>query len=161
MSVHRFYRFAVWLPVLISGIAILGATTVGLPTFAPLNFVVNALVVSGIYGVIPYSLLALWAGRWMRRKTEAEIRRLALLMPGLMLLAFVPIGFLIGASEGDTLLGGFLMMLIAAPYILVLGYAYVGLVFSLRLLAQNRGWISTEAEPERLELRTDQASSFH
>ena len=147
VSVHRFYRFAIWLPILISGVTMLGAALVGSPTFAPLGFVVTALILSGLYGAIPYSLLALWASRWMRGRSESEIRRLALRMPPLMLVAFLPFAFLIGASDGDTVLGGLFMMLIAAPYILFLGYAYVGLVFWLRVIAQTRKWISKAPVP--------------
>jgi hypothetical protein len=143
VSVHRFYRFAIWLPILVSGAAMLGAALVGLPTLGPLNLIVMSLILSGLYGSIPYSLLALWASRWIQGRSENEIRRLALFMPVLMLAAFLPFAFLIGASDGDPLFGGLFMMLIAVPYILVLGYAYVGLVFWLRSIAQTRKWIST------------------
>jgi hypothetical protein len=143
ISVHRFYRLAIWMPILFSALAMIGAAIVGLPTFDPLNLVVTSLIVSGAYGGVPYSLLALWVSRRMRGKSEREIRRLALLMPVWMLLAFVPVAILAAASDGDTLLGGVFWILIATPYILVLGYAYVGLVFLLRFVAQSREWIST------------------
>ena len=38
-------------------------------------------------------------------------------------------------------------MAIAIPYILILGYAYVGLVFWLRSIARTRKWISTAPVP--------------
>ncbi len=144
LTINRFYRIAVWLPIVISGPTMLGAALVGLPIFDPLNVIVMALIMAGVYGGIPYALLALWASRWMRGKTELEIRRLARLMPIWMLLAFLPVAFLMGASDGDTLFGGLFWILVATPYILVLGYGYVGLVFFLRFIAQTRGWISPE-----------------
>ena len=143
VPVQRFYRFAIWLPILVSGATILGAALVGLPNFGPLNLIAVSLISSGLYGAIPYSLLAIWASWWIRGRGENEIRRLALFMPVLMLGAFLPFAFLIGASDGDPLLGGLFMVLIAIPYILVLGYAYVGLTFWLRSIAGTRKWISS------------------
>jgi 4-amino-4-deoxy-L-arabinose transferase-like glycosyltransferase len=64
-------------------------------------------------------------------------------MPLLMLVAFLLVALLMGAVEGDIFEGVFLMA-IGIPYILVLGYGYVGLVFFLRSIAQTRGWISPE-----------------
>jgi 4-amino-4-deoxy-L-arabinose transferase-like glycosyltransferase len=121
----------------------LGAWLFGLPIFEPLNVIVIALISAGLYGGIPYFLLALWATGWMRGKSEAEIRGLARLMPLLMLVAFFLVALLMGAVEGDVL-DGLFIMLIGIPYILVLGYGYVGLVFFLRSIAQTRGWISPE-----------------
>jgi hypothetical protein len=105
-----------------------------------------ALVSAGFVGGIPYCLLALWATWWMRGESEAEIRRLARLMPLWMLVAFLLVALLMGAVEGDIFEGVFLMA-IGIPYILVLGYGYVGLVFLLRFIAQTRGWISPEHAP--------------
>ncbi len=49
-AVNHFYRLTSWLPILIPGVTILGATLVGTPTFAPLGLVVTALILSGLYG---------------------------------------------------------------------------------------------------------------
>ena len=143
VSVQRFYRLAMWIPILIPAVILLGTTLLGLPTFDPLSVVVMTLLLSALYGAVPYSLLALWASWWIRWKSESDIRRLAVRMPFLMLVAFLPIALLIGASDREVLRGGFLIWVIAAPFILVLGYAYVGLVFWLQHIAQTRGWIST------------------
>jgi hypothetical protein len=137
-----FYRLALLLPLLIPAAVMTGASFVGLPTFEPLKSLVAALIVSGLAGAVPYSLLALWASWWIKEKSEREIRRLALRAPVLMLLAFLPVAFLIGASDGDTLGEGLFILLYAVPCILVLGYAYVALVFWLRHIAQTREWIS-------------------
>ena len=147
VSVHRFYRFAIWLPIVVAGVTVIGAALVGLPTFGPLNLIVVALVSSGLVGAIPYSLLALWASWRIRGKNENEIRRLALRMPVLMLVAFLPFALLMGASDDDAVVGGLFVMAIAIPYILILGYAYVGLVFWLRSIARTRKWISTAPVP--------------
>lgn len=58
-----------------------GAYFFGMPIYWPLNQVVVVLIGSGLLGAIPYSLLALWANRWMQGKTESEIRRKALRAP--------------------------------------------------------------------------------
>ncbi|MDP9206475.1 MAG: hypothetical protein M3P12_13645 [Gemmatimonadota bacterium] len=143
MSVNRFYRLALWLPILIPAAVMIGASVVGLPTFEPLSSLVVALIASGLAGALPYSLFALWASWRIRGKSERDIRRLALRAPGLMVLVFIPVAFLMGASEGDALGGAFFILIYAVPCILVLGYGYVALVFWLRHLVRNREWIST------------------
>jgi hypothetical protein len=147
ISVHRFYRLALLLPILIPAVVMIGAYFVGLPTFEPLKSVVTALIASGYVGALPYSLFALWAAWWIRGKSERQIRRLALRAPVLMLLVFTPVAFLMGVSDSDTFGGTLFILLYAVPCILVLGYAYVGVVFWIRRLANTREWISTLSAP--------------
>lgn len=147
ISVNRFYRLALLLPILVPAAVMVGAYFVGLPTFEPLSSMVAALLASGYVGVLPYSLFALWATWWIRGKSESQIRRLALRAPVLMLLIFTPVAFLMGASDGDALAGALFVLIYAVPCILILGYAYVGLVFWMRRLAKTREWISTLSAP--------------
>ena len=142
MSVNRFYRLMLLLPILIPAVVMSGAAVVGLPTFEPLNSLVVALIASGLAGALPYSLFALWASWRIKEMSERDIRRLALRAPLLMVLVFIPAAFLMGALEGDTL-GGAFILIYAIPCILVLGYGYVALVFWIRHLVRNREWIST------------------
>jgi hypothetical protein len=147
ISVNRFYGLALLLPILIPAVVIMGASLVGLPTFEPLGSAVMVLIASGYVGVLPYSLFALWAAWWIRGKNEAQIRRLAVRAPVLMLVVLIPVAFVMGASNGDTLYGGLFVLLFAVPSTLILGYAYVGLVFWLRRLARKRALISTLTAP--------------
>ena len=142
MSINRFYRLALLLPILVPAAVMIGASVVGVPTFEPLSSLVAALVASGLAGALPYSLLALWANWRIIGKSERDIRRLALRAPVLMVLVFIPVAFLMGASEGDTVGEALFILIYAVPCILVLGYGYVALVFWLRHLVRNREWLS-------------------
>jgi hypothetical protein len=121
----------------------IGASIVGLPTFEPLRSLVNALIASGLGGALPYSFFALWASWRIRGKSERDIRRLALQAPVLMTLVFIPVAFVMGASEGDTIGEALFILIYAVPCILILGYGYVALVFLMRHLVRNHQWIST------------------
>jgi hypothetical protein len=147
ISVSRFYRLALLLPLLIPAAVMIGAYFVGSPTFEPLSSVVAALIASGYVGALPYSVFALWAAWWIRGKSESQIRGLAVRAPLLMLVVFLPFAFLMGASDGDTLGGALFILIYAVPCILILGYAYVGVVFWMRRLAKTREWISTLSAP--------------
>jgi hypothetical protein len=73
---------------------------------------------------------------WIGTRPECEIRRRALLTPLLMILAFSPWPAVI-VLQGDIkqALGVFLL---GAAVILVLGYAYVPIVFAMRALLFGR-----------------------
>jgi hypothetical protein len=71
MSVHRYYRLAVWLPLVIPAL-VWGVTRLfGFPLFQPLGALVAALLLSLLYGGAPYALLAAWAGAAVRRSRVA------------------------------------------------------------------------------------------
>jgi hypothetical protein len=141
MSVHRYYRLAVWLPLVIPGLVWAGARLFGLPAFELLHDLAVTLLLSLLYGGVPYAVLAAWATWWIDCRDETEIRRQAFRAPLLMLAAFVPFALTIGAAGGHALGGAMVLLLFGAPYILVLGYGYVGLVFLIRRLAQRAGWL--------------------
>jgi len=137
----RFYRLAMVLPVLVPAGVMAGAYVFGMPISFLLSNVAVVLMASGVLGAIPYTVLALWANRWMQGKTEIEIRRKAIRAPLFMLAAFPPFVFFLTAftSERDWLGDAFFGLLLGIPAILVLGYAYVGLVFGLRRLVVLEG----------------------
>jgi len=144
ISIRRFYEMAILLPLFLPAIAFLGALVFGLPVYFPLSSLVNLLIMSGWYGAIPYSFLALWASRQITSRSENEIRRFAIRAPVAMAVVFLPYAFVIGALDGDTLEGIF-VLIYAIPFTLLFGYAYVALVFSLRRIAEKRRWIALQA----------------
>ena len=44
VSVQRFYRLAIWIPLVLPGVILLGTTLLGLPTFDPLSAVAMTLL---------------------------------------------------------------------------------------------------------------------
>jgi len=144
MSIYRFYRLAMLLPIVVPILVIVGSYFFGLPISLSLSTLTLVLTMSGVFGAVPYSLLALWASRWISGRTESEIRRKALRAPLFMLAAFLPFPFLLSASGGDPVGEGIILLLLAVPAILILGYAYVGLVLWLQHLAEARGWLALE-----------------
>lgn len=146
MPMRRFYRIAMILPLVVPIPVMVGAYVFGMPISWPLEQIVFVLIMSEVLGAIPYLLLALWANRWMQGRTENEIRRKALRAPLFMLVAFLALLLLLSGLSGDPLGEGLLVFLYAGPAILILGYAYVGLVFWLRRLVVARGWLELTAE---------------
>jgi hypothetical protein len=134
MSASVFYRFAVWLPLLIPATVATLTHVLGVqPTHLTISKVIQVLLISGIYGGSPYAILASYATWWIDNKPEHEIRRRALAAPlwmlGLWFLCVILIGLLSGRSE--MFLG---LLALGTAAVLVLGYGYVGLVFMLRRL---------------------------
>lgn len=135
MKVQTFYRFAVWLPLVIPALV---ASVVHLagwrPEFPPVAKLVQLLLVSGIYGGLPYAVLATWATWWIGRRPELEIRRRAAWAPLLMVAVWLPLAAVLGmlAGSAEMFLG---LAGLGTVAILLLGYAYVALVFVLRRYA--------------------------
>lgn len=144
MSAQKFYRAAVWLPLLVPAVVAIPVHTLGMPRSAPLLFkLVQVLLMSGIYGGIPYAALAAWGTWWIDRRPEAEIRRRALFAPFWMLAAWTVCAAVIGTlSRRFNIFAG--LVGLGALVILTLGYAYVALVFLLRRWGGAAGWLTTE-----------------
>jgi hypothetical protein len=142
MTLHTFYRLALRLPLLVPATVALVVHGLDLSVAsAPAGKLVQLLLVSGIYGGIPYALLAVWATFWLGDRTEASIRRMALLAPVFMVAVWLPFAAAIGLLYGrfDTFAG---LAALGVVLIVPLGYAYVAAVFLLRGLMMRLAWIS-------------------
>jgi hypothetical protein len=133
MSSHTYYRCAVWLPLLVPAATAIVIRVTGLPPTSVAATVVQMIVASGIYGGVPYALLAAYATWWIGGRSERELKRRGMAAPLWLVLLWLPFSALVGALSGqiETFAGFFLL---GAAVILSLGYAYVGLVFILRTL---------------------------
>lgn len=139
MNIHTYYRCAVWLPLLVP------AATVSVMHFGDVRpatslatKLVQIVVVSGVYGGVPYALLAAYATWWIDGRSEHELRRRALAAPLWMVLLWLAVSAVVGALYGqvETFVGFFCL---GTVVILPLGYAYVGLVFVFRTLVCRQG----------------------
>lgn len=139
MTVHTFYRLALGLPLLVPAATAAVVHLLGWQPATPLvHKGVQVILMSGVYGGLPYALLAAYGIWWIDRRPEREIRRRALLAPLLMVGAWVPLALLVGVLYGSAEV--FLRLLaLGTVVILPLGYAWVGLVFLLRSLVPTAG----------------------
>jgi hypothetical protein len=137
MTATRYYQIFLLMPVLLP-LAALAAFAAGVETFfLPLDFVLGTLAVSGIFGGIPYLLLALPTVLWMRRKNLQQIRRRAKLMPLLLIPLYAAAAVIYILLEGGSLTDGLALALVGSLYILPIGYVYVGAaLLSERLLVR-------------------------
>jgi hypothetical protein len=132
MSIHTIYRIGIWLPLavptLVAGLVHgLGVTV----DVGPLRKIVQILLMSLLYGGVPYAPLALWATWWVSGRTEPEIRRLMMRAPLLMVAVFVPVAVLAGIAVGQPV--PFIAVAVLGAIITIpVGYPYVGLVVLLR-----------------------------
>jgi len=132
MSIHTVYRIGIWLPLavptLVAGLVHgLGMTV----DVGPLRKVVQILLMSLVYGGVPYAPLALWATWWVGGRSEPEIRRLMLRAPLLMVAVFVPVAVVAGVVVGQPV--PFIAVAVLGAIITIpVGYTYVGLVVLLR-----------------------------
>lgn len=100
MSILTIYRIGIWLPLvvpmLVAGLVHgLGVTV----DVGPLRKVVQILLMSLLYGGVPYVPLALWATWWVGGRSEPEIRRLMMRAPLLMVAVFTPVAVLAGSAR--------------------------------------------------------------
>ena len=141
MTIHTFYRLAVWLPLALP--AAVAVIIEGLRTSlgpgvvqevvgsGALQKIVQILLVSLLYGGPVYAPLAVWATWWIGGRTEAEIKRLMVRSPLLMMAAFVPVALLVGLIVGAP--GPFAgVAMLGATMIPVVGYTYITLVMLMR-----------------------------
>lgn len=134
------HRFGIWLPILLPAVVLLLRSTIA-PGTGPLT---QLLVGSLVWGGIPYCALALWATWRIGHSNEQDIRRLMLRAPLLMAGLFVPLALILGLVFRAFIpfagLAGFGLLLI-----LMLGYAYVGIVMLLvRMLGSPTSPVETD-----------------
>jgi hypothetical protein len=132
MSVQTIYRIGIWLPLAVPALVagIVHGLGVTVETF-PLRTLVQVLLMSLLYGGVPYALLALWATWWIGGRSEADIQRLMIRAPFLMVGVFVPMAVLAGIVVGQPRI--FLAVAVLGAVVTIpVGYGYVGLVALLR-----------------------------
>ena len=132
MTIHGFYRLAVWLPLALpAAVAVLVHGFDVDPGAGATSKIVQILLMSLLYGGPVYGPLALWATWWIGRRTEAQIRTLMVRAPLLMIAVFVPVALLTGLAAGAP--GPFAAVAgLGAIVILAIGYGYVAFVSLLR-----------------------------
>ncbi len=134
MTIQTFYRCSVWLPLLVPALVAIAVNVLGArPRPGTLPEVVEVLLVSGIYGGLPYAVIAAWGTWWIDHRPEREIRRRALLAPLWMLAAWIVFAAVLGTLARTIWMVAGLVGL-GAVIIFPLGYAYVAVVFLLRRL---------------------------
>jgi hypothetical protein len=132
MTVQTFYRLAVWLPLVIPGLAAFLVHGLGIGvTGSALDKVVQILLGSLLYGGAPYAPIALWATFWIDSRSEETIRRRVLRSPLWMIASFAAFCVLLGIRSADLTVAVALFVF-GAIMILAVGYLYVIVVFSLR-----------------------------
>ena len=141
MRVPTFYRCAVWLPLLVPAGTAFVVHVLGLhPTFQPILKFVQLLLISGVYGGVPYLVLAVYASWWIDNRSERLIRRRALQAPLWMIALWTPVAAVVGILYGrlDTFAG---LVGVGVLFIVPLGYAYVAVVLLLRTAMSRFGWL--------------------
>ena len=147
MSVHQFYRLAVWLPLIVPALVLPPVWLLGMPQWQFLGMVIGTIYASAWTGGIPYLLLALWASIRIRSLPESRTRKLAVLMPLYMVPLFCLYVLVLSLARGEGLDEAFWFGLIGTAYLIPIGYAYVGLTFGLRALAGRIGWLTEDPAP--------------
>jgi hypothetical protein len=142
MTVQRFYRAAVWLPLAVPLPVVIAFDGFGWsPGDRVLNVVVQPLLMSFVYGGVPYAAAAIWAMRWIEgHRSEPDIRRLALRAPFIVLAVWVGFSTLLLFARGVSAIA--LLSALGGAYILVLGYIYIAVVFVLRRALARTGRIT-------------------
>lgn len=132
MTINTFYRLVVWLPLLFPAVVagIVHGVGVGVQ-HGPTQDIVEVLLMSLLYGGVPYGVLAVWATVWIGGKEEAQIRRLMFRAPLLMAAVFAPVAMLAGLIVGAP--GPFAAVaVLGALASVVVGYVYVLVVMLIR-----------------------------
>ncbi|HEY0025334.1 MAG TPA: hypothetical protein VGB24_20770 [Longimicrobium sp.] len=140
---QTFYGCAVWLPIAIPALVATAVHAAGWsPSLSPVVKLVQLLLMSLMYGGLPYAALAAWATWWIGRRLEPAIRHGALQAPLWMVAAWLPFTAVIGglAGRAELFLG---LAGLGILVILPLGYAYVTLVFLLRRWLGRAGALSS------------------
>lgn len=134
MTISVFYRCAVWLPLLVPAAVAAIVHGLGLqPTIPVMKKLVQILLISGVYGGLPYALLAAYATWWIDHRPESQIRKRALVAPFWMIGAWVLFVFVLAIRSGNSemVLG---LLALGTAMIIPIGYAYVCLVLMTRRL---------------------------
>ncbi len=132
VSVHTIYRVGVWLPLIVPLLVGGAARGLGVLMFSdPLQKVAQILLISLVYGGLPYAALAAWATWWIDSRPEPEIRRLMFRAPLLMAATFLACAVVVGVLVGQPVM--FLAVgALGAIVSVLLGYVYVAFVMLLR-----------------------------
>lgn len=132
MTIHTFYRLSVWLPLVVPTVAAAVVHGVGwTPQAWGARTLTQLLLVSLLYGGVPYALMALWATWWVGGRTEPDIKRLIFHAPFLMAAIYLPVAVVAGIAVGAP--GPFLAVSVLGGIVsIALGFVYVGLVLLLR-----------------------------
>ena len=147
MSRLAFYRVALATPLVVPALVWGVLRLVDSPAGGPVTVVAVFLVFSGAIAGAPYAVFALATGVWLGRLTEAKLRKLPMVMPLLFIPVFVAWLALQSAFLGGGFqLSGFLQACVnLGMFILLFGYAYVGLVELARSIVEERiGFRSSE-----------------
>lgn len=141
MTVHTFYRCAVWLPLLAPAALAYAVHVLGWhPIFRPVVKLVQLLIISVVYGGVPYVVLAGYASWWIDHRPEPAILRRPLRAPLWMIALWVPVAAWMGVHLRS--LNAFAGLLgLGVLFIILLGYTYVALVLLMRTLMTRFGWL--------------------
>lgn len=122
----QLYKWSLALPVLVP-LALLPLALSWQTAPGPVQWVLQVLVFSLMYGGVPYVVLVSALVWWMRGKGEREIRRALGLAPLLMLPIFWVClwGYLLWTTWPEVRPADFWGTLVLSEYVIVLGYAYV------------------------------------
>ncbi|MEO7193093.1 MAG: hypothetical protein ABI051_18775 [Vicinamibacterales bacterium] len=136
MSPARIYRFSIWLPLIVPVVLIVVMNVLlkgmGMPKPSGyLDVALELVASSGLYGGLPYVVLALWATWWIRGRPEPDIRRMMFLAPLLMVVVFAAACLIVGAVA-DRMRVWVGVAKLGIGTIIPLGYAYVGCAVLLR-----------------------------
>jgi hypothetical protein len=136
MSIQRFYRLCLWMPIVVPALLIVVAIAFRI-SVAQTGWVLELIGWSFWVGGLPYAVLALWASRRIGSASEYDIRRLMYLAPLLMVGVFaafaIGLGVLLGRLDLHLRLA-----LYAASIIIPLGYGYVAVTILLRALLRTK-----------------------
>ena len=131
MTIQRFYRISIWLPVIVALAAGLFLRVFSVRPGGAVQGVLLILFVSGVL-YIPFALLATW---WIRKCDEYDIRRVMFVMP----LLITVVAFLVCVVVmliGGGMAAGLEVAAAAMTFILPIGYAWVLIIVLLRLLVR-------------------------
>ena len=148
MAVRTFYQLAVWLPIIVPAIVALITHGAGIRPTGMARLPAQVML-SSLVGGIPYVLLALWATFWIAHpnRSEQQIRRLMIVAPLLMSVAWIVVWTFLYFGRGGSLQSAdnaqffFASSLFGTMMALALGYGYVALTLALRRVAEDVGWI--------------------
>ena len=138
MTIQTFYRLCMWIPLALPALVALVVHGLALPhSGTAVDKVIQILLMSLVYGGLPYAVIAMWGTLWIGKRPEAELRRRALRAPLLMSAAFVifPILIVLRGAPMDMAIAVYVLGAVCS---LVLGYLYVALVLGLRDLIGDR-----------------------
>src|SRR5262245_51978743 len=125
------YRIGIWLPLLVP-IVLGGIGRIAGPLLAEsLGRLAQLLLMSLVYGGVPYAAFAVWATWWTGRHSEPEIRTLMFRAPLIMGAFFFVVTVIAGRATGQV--GQF--MAVGVPGLVLtiaIGYVYVFIVVLLR-----------------------------